>query len=1127
MERVKEFMASRKMSQHQLDSFDDFLTRKIPAAVAAGNENFVNIKTDESPSASFRITVGGLRYLRPTYRPKGADHSVQLLPNVCRALGMSYSLTLAAVVTISVDDGDKVKDVVFDDVVLGKLPLMLHSELCYLSDMSREDLVEAGEDPDDPGGYFIVWGAEKVIVTQERAAPNTPVVSHKREADKDEWMLSIRSSPMDNPVTGVTTKLVARRDGAGGYRVYVRIPGRFVTDVDIAVVFRALGVETDKAIVSRVVDMSPETTGARDEKIADMMRGSLAAGHETGAMSQADAVRHLGPLTPYGSDRISTRSDKDGARGRTHAMYILRREFLAGAGDGFPAKAMYLGRLVERLLLSVAGLREMTDRESMRAKRLFPSGMLLAEVFAEAYVGFRREATNALDRAWYRGPWRNGGDVTQVVTKANVSSVFDHAPVTSVMQSSMRGNWGKHDKSEEGGIVQDLARLSWLQFLSHLRRTNNPIDRSLKITTPHDLHATQWGYLCPIESPDGSNVGLTNNLALLCSVTADSSPAPVLRFVAGRGAEPYATSTAEKARSKAKSVVFVNGIPAFTHDDPKKLVAALRQARREGELDEFVSVRWDIPMREVHLWTDGGRCARPLFRIGGKKNETEYLDVDESENALIAWSAEEAGEAHTHAEIHPTACLSVYVVTVPLIQHNPGARNVLGAQQGKQAAGLYTSSWRTRIDKTGMVLNYPQRAMVKTAFEEDLAVHQHPGGVNTVVAVMCYSGYNQEDGLIVNRTALERGLFGMTYLKNAMYEEETSADGVAVRFGNPGNSEALDSNGMPIEDRPVYPGDALIGRVRREGAGEEFTAVQSRPADENWEGYVVDKVVVYNKPDDKVKVAKARYRKIRTPKLGDKLASRHGQKGVIGIALPEDKMPFTKDGIVPDIIVNPHAFPSRMTLGQFFDCLGSKAGSLTGEKLEATPFQSVDVASLGDSLRAAGFAASCEEVMYNGSTGEEMGANVFVGPTYYQRLKQMSEDKINHRGSKGGRDDVTGQPIGGRARGGGLRIGEMENNSILAHGVMGFAAESMGERSDRMSVWTDGEGVQAVYNQRLDMFKQASAGDEDRRFKRHDIPRGFTAFRHELTAMGVDMLYSSESVEHELSEDIRFTCGIE
>jgi DNA-directed RNA polymerase II subunit RPB2 len=391
---------------------------------------------------------------------------------------------------------------------------------------------------------------------------------------------------------------------------------------------------------------------------------------------------------------------------------------------------------------------------------------------------------------------------------------------------------------------------------------------------------------------------------------------------------------------------------------------------------------------------------------------------------------------------------------------------------------------------------------------------------------MCYSGYNQEDGLIINRSALERGLFGMTYVKNAMEEEEdTTSGGGEVRFGNPGNAGSLDSNGMPIEDRPVVPGDALIGKMRREGAGEEFAAVNTRPADENWDGYVVDKVVVFDKPDGKVKVAKVRYRMTRTPKLGDKLASRHGQKGVIGIALPEDKMPFTKDGVVPDVIVNPHAFPSRMTLGQLLECLGSKAGSLTGDKLDATAFQGVDTESLGDALRDGGFAASCEEVMYSGATGEEMAANVFVGPTYYQRLKQMSEDKINHRGGQGGRDKVTGQPIGGRARGGGLRIGEMENNSIIAHGVMGFAAESMGERSDRMSVWADGDGVQAVYNERLDMFRQASAGDEDRRFRRHDIPRGFTAFRAELAAMGIDMLYSAEDVEQEQSEDIRFTCG--
>jgi DNA-directed RNA polymerase beta subunit len=1124
MERVREYLASKKISQHQLDSFDDLLSRKVPAAVAAGNENFVNIKTDENPPASFRCSVSDLRYLRPTYHPPGAEKPVQLLPNVCRALGMSYSLVLTATVTVAVDDGASSTDVAFPDVVVGHLPLMLHSELCYLSGMSRDELMEAGEDPDDPGGYFIVWGAEKVIVTQERGAPNTPIVSKKVDAGRHEWTLTVRSCPMDNPVGGVITQLVAKHDGQLGHRVYVRVPGRFVTDVDVAVVFRAMGVESDRAIVRSVADPA-DGAGARERALAELLRGSLVAAHGLGVKTQGDAVRHLGPLTPYGSDRISTRSDREGSRGRTHALYILRREFLAGAGDGFPGKAKYLGRLVRKLLLALAGLEEPTDRESLRQKRFLPSGMLLDEVFQQAYKSFVREATNAIDRAWYKGMWRNTGDVTMVVNRQNASTVFNHAPVTSVMQSSMRGNWGKRDRDEDGGIVQDLARGSWLQFLSHLRRTNNPIDRDLKITSPHDLHPTQWGYLCPIDSPDGANVGLTNNLAILCSVTADSSPVPVIDFVAEDGGEPFSTSTAD--RDADDSCVHVNGIPAFYHRDPKGLVGRLRSARRNGALMDSLSVGWDIPRREVHLWTDGGRCTRPLF-VAGSRDRTEYIDVDEAENTLVAWSRDQETKAHTHSEIHPTAGLSVYAVTIPLMQHNQGARNVLGAQQGKQSAGVYTTAWRTRIDKTGMILNYPQRALVRTAYEESLAVSEHPGGVNTVVAIMCYSGYNQEDGLIVNRTSLERGMFGLTYVKNAMEEEEASPDrGLLVRFGNPDALESLDAKGMPFENRPVRPGDALIGKVRRDESGEGFLAMPSRPADENWAGYVVDKVFVYDKPEGKVRVAKVRYRKVRSPKPGDKLASRHGQKGVIGIALPESMMPFTKDGIVPDVIVNPHAFPSRMTLGQLFECLGAKAASVTGEPLDATVFAPVDARALGDSLEAAGFAANCEEVMYAGTTGEQIAGNVFVGPTYYQRLKQMTEDKINYRGGRGAKDVVTGQPIGGRARGGGLRIGEMENNSILGHGVMGFAAESMGERSDRMGVWSDGAGVPAVHNEALDSFRQSSAGDEDRRFVKHVIPRGFVAFRHELNAMGIDTRLLVERQEQEVADDLRRTCGME
>jgi len=730
-----------------------------------------------------------------------------------------------------------------------------------------------------------------------------------------------------------------------------------------------------------------------------------------------------------------------------------------------------------------------------------------------------------MDRAWYYGPWRGAGDVRRVVTNANFATIFRQDEVTSVMQSSMRGNWGKHGIPEEGGIVQDMERLSWLAFLSHLRRTNNPLDRSLKIVDPHYLHSTQWGALCPVESPDGANVGLTNNLALLCEVTASRDPAPAVLAAEARGARPLSAGGGDGD----EATVYVNGVPMFSHPDPVTLCRGLREDRRGGKLHH--------PLRRIGADVaapDGSDDWDALVASGA----VEYVDVDEAEDALIAWDADSASkkDRHTHAELHVTAGLSVFEVTMPLMQHNPSPRNVLAAGQGKQGAGLYTSAFRSRIDTMGMVLNYPQLPLVTTMYEKINAQASHPGGVNTIVAFMTCTGFNMEDGVIINRSAVDRGLFSMTYFKNHLEEEDVSVDGAAVRFGNPTSAGSLDANGMPRENEAVVPGQLMIGKMRSSGAGG-FVPVDGVGvrADEKWEGYVTDKVFVFEQQQrdgrstaqrQQLKAAKVRYRKLRKPKPGDKLAARHAQKGVIGAMVPEHMMPYTADGVVPDIIVNPHAIPSRMTIGQFMECLGAKAAAAgMSRRVDGTPFEPVDVAALEAALLGAGFHGSCNEVMYS-FDGRQLDADVFIGPTYYQRLKQMVEDKINYRGRTGARDNVTNQPVKGRARGGGLRMGEMENSCVLAHGLMGMAAESTTERSDgRAYSWQDGEGTPAVFNESQDFFRPGAAHDEDKRFRRRAIPRAFVALEHELAAMGVGVKLLDEAREAPMSDFVPPSCG--
>lgn len=1110
-----------RLSQHHLDSYNEFVENGIPRIVEEANRSFVMIKKDKSPSADFAVRVHDVTVERPTAMVDGQRSPV--LPNVCRATGATYAAAVRAKVSIHIDDHQaNARHVeVFDDVTICMLPVMLRSGLCHLAGATADEMARAGEDPDDPGGYFVVSGGEKVIVSQERTAPNRPIASSKTDAGgRAETAVTVRSASRDDTVNALTIRVVVR-----GGAMFLRFPGRFVTDVDIAIVFRALGVESDEGIVNHV----HPGPGARREFVARHIAPSLVAAHSKGVWTQDEAVAALARLTPYGSNPVSARSDPSGARGRNQAVYILRREFLVGTGETFPDKAIHLGRIALKALLVHHGIDRPTDRESLCVKRMFTSGMLLAEVFREAYAVFKSEATNAMDRAWYYGPWRGTGDVRRVVTMANVHGIFSHHHVTNLLSASMMGNWGGRGNPSDGGIVQELSRLSWQMFVSHLRRTNNPIDRDIKITSPHYIHTTKWGAICPVESPDGGNIGLTNNLAIACEVTAAKPSGDIVRLAMSLGAAPLALP------GPRDYLVLVNWVPTLLSSDPVELCRALRAARRSGSAHHHTSVRLDIPQREVRVCTDGGRCIRPVFIAPLPETlpatwdahlaagTIEYIDAEEAEDILVAWSPGVATERHTHSEIHPIAALSALESTMPFMQHNQAARNVLAAQQGKQAAGIPSSAFKSRLDTVSFTLDYPHVPLVSTRLEHITASDSHPCGANSVAAIMTFTGFNMEDGVILNKASVDRGLFSVTYTKVVVVEEEESSDGVSVRLGNPGVLTGLDANGLPVAHSPVVVGSPMYSKVRS-AHGSDSTVVAV--ADESWGGFVVDRVFVYQKPSSGLRVAKIRYRRTRPPVAGDKLAARHAQKGVVGAVVPEHLLPFTSDGIVPDIIVNPHAFPTRMTIGQLFETVGAKAcAAHSAARVDATPFNSGASRDHGAALLAAGLSPDCTETVFSSATGAAMRERVFIGPTYYQRLKQMVDDKINYRGPRGARDKVTRQPVGGRANGGGLRVGEMEYNCIAAHGVMGTMAETHVRADGARRSWLDGNGAPAVYNESVGLLKPSSAPAVDSRFRSCTVPQSFVALRHEVAAMGIDILLLDSELPSPASEDVARSCG--
>tara|TARA_B100000524_G_scaffold317617_1_gene196729 strand:- start:1226 stop:3235 length:2010 start_codon:yes stop_codon:yes gene_type:complete len=608
--------------------------------------------------------------------------------------------------------------------------------------------------------------------------------------------------------------------------------------------------------------------------------------------------------------------------------------------------------------------------------------------------------------------------------------------------------------------------------------------------------------VCPAETPEGQAVGLVKNLALMAYISVGSAPSPIIEFL-----EEWGTENLEEVRPSAipsATKVFVNGAWIGVHHDPDKLVNTLRDLRRGVEISAEVSVVRDIQHRELRLFSDAGRCCRPIFIVEDQKlllrkehiyklrnkEETgfrwseciangliEYIDTEEEETVMIAMSLTDLRPdnkmyRYTHCEIHPSMILGICASIIPFPDHNQSPRNTYQSAMGKQAMGVYITNYQLRMDTLAHVLYYPQKPLGITRAMKYLHFRELPSGINATVAIACYTGYNQEDSVIMNQSAIDRGFFRSVFYRSYRDEERAlRQNGVEVseRFENPSREtiegmrkadySKLDDDGLVTPGTRVSGDDIIIGKTSPiEAKPEELMSAAdaryerrdaSTPLRSSEAGYV-DQVLLTTNVDGR-KFVKVRVRSVRIPQIGDKFASRHGQKGTIGITYRQEDMPFTSEGITPDIIVNPHAIPSRMTIGHLVECLLSKVSSLTGDEGDATPFTSVTVDEISKFLQNFGYQKRGFETMYNGHTGRRLEAAIFLGPTYYQRLKHMVDDKIHAR-ARGPVTLLTRQPMEGRGRDGGLRFGEMERDCMISHGVASIMKERLFEASDPFRV---------------------------------------------------------------------------
>ena len=1169
------------INKHHFESYNSFI-KDLETGEMLNHPYFKLIKKINNTTLHIIIDKQDIEI-----RKKKDNVYSEFSPNECRLNNSDYLLeVIIKKILIRLKTPQKTMDldiIEFDkneEFILCKIPIQVLSDYCILNintknktlDEYRNELYKNGECINELGGYFIIDGKEKLIISQERLAYNklythgdsskkyiliTEVKSAEIESFspakntyvKLKKMINKKNIEIENDIIEETKKTENNEDiedmedvftkhnniqiDKDNISILVSFPG-LKDDIPLFIIFRALGYESDKEIYDFILKDLLPYNNYKEDKFFTIHNDKYNEFCNFLEYSRIDAIPIMNRKSAI--EYIHRKLDKQiygkgDIKISELVLSVIYNNFLPHQKTTI-SKAMYLGYMVFNLLKVQLKYENITNRDTFEYKQIETSGYLLSTLFREYYIKFKNSILNKLINELELDRKRID-DLNVNVDRIKNLFKNNENMITDGFKKAFKGNWGVRDTQKtltqdnlnetinrdrysfnKEGLVQDLLRISYLQTISHLRRIQTPIDSNMKIIGPRRLNATQWGYVCPVDTPDGGNSGLIKNMAIGCIISLSNKQAHstfIRLFENTEGFISFKNDT-KPSLYVNHTKIFVNGclIGIYVNENILEIVEFLKLIKRNNlnlngnENLNQISIAFNYEYKELYILTDFGRCIRLIYvleklatgdnilirnethnnsswknlisgSLEDSENKTisgsiksfnqeiietnkeklkstqapiEYIDPQESLYTLICLEESKINEKnYKYLELNGKLIFGALPSIIPFMNHNPKTRNLFCMAQAKQSVGIFATNFNKRMDTMGHILHYPQTPLVLTKISNEIKYNDMPGGSNVVIAIASYTGYNQEDSVILNKSALDRGLFTSSYYRTYIEYIENEEffevpENISRKTGN--NYDKLDpETGIIKNNEYVTDNDIIIGKTSKLDGN---TIDKSTTIHHNDFG-VVDGIFS-GQQSDKNKFCKVRIRMERTPEFADKFGSRHGLKGVVGMILNQEDMPFSKDGIVPDIIINPHGVPSRMSTGHLLECITGKSCSLLGSFYDASPFENKnELENITGIMETLDYEQYGNDILYNGYNGEQIHASIFMGVQYYQRMKHMVHDKVQSR-DIGPKTVLERQPAKGRAREGGLRLGEMERDSLISHGASNFLKESYTVRSD-------------------------------------------------------------------------------